>query len=148
MVWAGQCPCIAQMHTVVSAQSLCTDSVKQTSLTVPLTAMVIKSKIPSARYGPPPLPLFIAVHTNLLLQKLIRAPSLHTMPVRFAYKTTGLREIFPGFQYQTRGSLLLSPALHSLCALRIYDAKVRSANGFNGAPTIEISLRRPLPARY
>lgn len=48
------------------------------------------------------------------------------------------------FQYQTHGSLLLvSPALHGPCALRIHDAKVRSANGFNGAPTIEISL----PAR-
>lgn len=36
------------------------------------------------------------------------------------------------------------PLLCTVCALRIHDAKVRSANGFNGAPTTEISL----PARY
>lgn len=70
------------------------------------------------------------------------------MPVSFAIRQRAVCEIVPGFLYQTHRSLLLSPALHGLCALRIHDAKVRSANGFNGAPTIEISLRRPLPARY
>lgn len=66
MVWAGQCPCTALMHTVVSAQSLCTDPVKQTSLTAPSAPTVTKSKCASARYETPPIPLlFIAVHTNL-----------------------------------------------------------------------------------
>ena len=91
--------------------------------------------------------------THLLLHKLIRAPSPdfhHTMPVSVATIQWGWLcvKYVPRFCYQTHGSVLLSPALHRLCALRIYDAKVRSANGFNGAPTIEISVRRPLPARY
>lgn len=72
MVWAGQCPCTAQMHTVVSAQSLCTVPVRQTSLTVPLAPSVIKSKYTSARFGPPPRPLFIAVHTNLKTRRFER----------------------------------------------------------------------------
>lgn len=94
--------------------------------------------------------------THLLIHKLRRAPSqdfLHTMPVSYIKQyvscvCVSVSGIFLRFRYQTRRSSLLSPASHSLCALRIHDAKVRSANGFNGAPTIEISLRRPLLARY
>ena len=53
------------MHTLVSVYPLCTDSVKQTSLTEPFDPTVIKSRYSSIRFGPPPLPLFIAVHVNL-----------------------------------------------------------------------------------
>lgn len=156
MVWARWCPCTTQMHTLVSIQSLCTDPVNQTSLTVPLDLTVIKSEYTSTRYRAPPLPAFIAGNTDLLIHKLRRAPSrdfLHTMPVSYIKQyvscvCVSVSRIFLRFRYQTRRSSLLSPASHSLCALRIHDAKVRSANGFNGAPTIEISLRRPLLARY
>lgn len=88
--------------------------------------------------------------THLLLQKLTVAPCrdfLHTMPLSvFAIGQTGcVGNISPVSVSNAQiFTTLLSPALHSLCALRIHDAKVRSANGFNGAPTIEISL----PARY
>lgn len=87
--------------------------------------------------------------THLLLQKEIRAPSrdfFHSMSVSFDNQLCV--EYFPGLRIKRTDLSLLSPALHSLCALRIHDAKVRIANGFNGAPTTEISLRRPLPARY
>lgn len=86
--------------------------------------------------------------THLLLQTLTPSPCrdfIHIPPPSFAFRRNAVAKISLRFGYQTSGSLLLlSPALHSLCALRIHDAKVRSANGFNGAPTIESSL----PARY
>lgn len=80
--------------------------------------------------------------THLLLRMLTVSPCpdlLHTMPppILSPFRETAFAISHPPpFRYRARGSLLLlSAALHSLCALRIHDAKVRSANGFNGAPT-------------
>lgn len=82
--------------------------------------------------------------THLLLGMLTVSPCpdlLHTVPPSQLFFPPFPRPRFaishpPPFRYRARGSLLLlSAALHSLCALRIHDAKVRSANGFNGAPT-------------